>query len=165
MTSPRLCNLWDQASRPPPISLMHDLLISNSSLQCLKDSWSPRKIIDSQETVLSSEIISDVVYNAWKENELITHSCIAAYSEMKFLGGPSYFLWPPHKLLTSFIHCRSSAVVLSLKLYFKDGGRSRQSMGQFLWELLYLSYCLKTTKTESSSHGYLKNFHSVNSGL
>lgn len=114
--------------------------------------------------VLSSETISDVVYNAWKESELIAHSCVAAYSETKLLGAPSYFLWPPHKLLTSFIHCHSSTVVLSLKLYFKDGGRSHQSVGQFLWELLYLSYCLMTRKIKSSSHGYLQNFHSVNSG-
>lgn len=39
--------------------------------------------------VLSSETISDVAYSAWKESELITHSCIAWYSEMKLLGGPS----------------------------------------------------------------------------
>lgn len=87
----------------------------------------------SENCVLSSEIFSDVVYNAWKESELITYSCIAAYSEMKLLGAPSYVLWPPLKLLTSFIHGHSSTVVLSLKLYIKDGGRSHQSVGQFLW--------------------------------
>lgn len=52
--------------------------------------------------VLSSETISDVVYCAWKESKLITYSCIATNSETQPLRAPLYFLWPPHKLLTSF---------------------------------------------------------------
>lgn len=109
--------------------------------------------------VLSSETISDVVCCAWKESKLITHSCIATNSETKPLRAPLYFLWPPHKLLTSFqsspfIYCCSEFKAVFQrweKFWSISGGIPLGAPVPFAVAWSNWSHA----KMKSSSHAYL----------
>lgn len=109
--------------------------------------------------VLSSETISDVVCCAWKESKLITHSCIATNSETKPLRAPLCFLWPSHKMLTSFqsspfIYCFSEfkAVFQRWKKFWSiNGGIPLGTPAPFVIAWTIWSHA----KLTSSSHAYL----------